>query len=124
MTEAHGLRVRDYLEHMLDAMQRIHQYVADIHDVDEFTRRTIVHDAVVRNLEIIGEAARNVRNADADFIARHARIPWAAMSAMRNRITHGYFDINLSIVWQTVRVDLPGLREDISALVRSLDGQG
>lgn len=121
MSEAHGLRTRDYLEHMLDAIQRIQKYVADISDADEFVRRTIVHDAVVRNLEIIGEAARNVRKTDADFASRHADIPWAAMSAMRNRITHGYFDINLSVVWQTVRSDLPGLREDISALIRSLD---
>jgi uncharacterized protein with HEPN domain len=122
MNQAHGLRIRDYLEHMLDAMQRIEKYVANIPDADEFARRTIVHDAVVRNLEIIGEAARNVRNTDADFVARHVNIPWAAMSAMRNRITHGYFDINLSIVWQTVRSDLPGLHEAISALIRSLDG--
>jgi uncharacterized protein with HEPN domain len=122
MNPAHGLRIRDYLEHMLTAMRRIQKYIADIPDADEFARRTIVHDAVVRNLEIIGEAARNVRNADVDFVVRHANIPWAAMSAMRNRITHGYFDINLSIVWQTVRADLPGLHEDISALIRSLDG--
>jgi len=101
MTEPHGLRVRDFLEHMLDAMERIQRYVVDIPDADEFVRRTIVHDAVVRNLEIIGEAARNVRKVDADFVARHADIPWAAMSAMRNRITHGYFDINLSVVWQS-----------------------
>jgi uncharacterized protein with HEPN domain len=122
MSEAPGLRIRDYLEHMLDAMQRIEKYVADIDDADEFARRTIVHDAVVRNLEIIGEAARNVRKSDAEFTAMQTGIPWAAMSAMRNRITHGYFDINLSVVWQTVRTDLPALREGISALIRSLDG--
>jgi uncharacterized protein with HEPN domain len=122
MNEAHRLRVRDYLDHMLDAIERIERYVADVVDVDDFRRRTIVHDAVVRNLEIIGEAARNVRTVDPEFVATHATIPWAAMSGMRNRITHGYFDINLSVVWQTVRNDVPGLRTEIAALARSLDG--
>jgi len=122
MNDADRLRVRDYLDHMLDAIERIERYVADVVDVDDFKRRTIVHDAVVRNLEIIGEAARNVRNADPEFVATHATIPWAAMSGMRNRITHGYFDIDLGVVWQTVRGDIPRLRVQIEALVRSLDG--
>ena len=122
MNDAHRLRVRDYLDHMLDAIARIDRYVADVVDVDDFKRRTIVHDAVVRNLEIIGEAARNVRSADPAFAADHATIPWAAMAGMRNRITHGYFDINLGVVWQTVRNDLPHLRNEIAALLRSLDG--
>ena len=121
MNDADRLRVRDYLDHMLDAIERIERYVADVVDVDDFKRRTIVHDAVVRNLEIIGEAARNVRNADPEFVATHATIPWAAMSGMRNRITHGYFDIDLGVVWQTVRGDIPRLRVQIEALVRSLD---
>ena len=122
MNDAHRLRVRDYLDHMLDAIARIDRYVADVVDVDDFKRRTIVHDAVVRNLEIIGEAARNVRSADPAFAADNATIPWAAMAGMRNRITHGYFDINLGVVWQTVRNDLPHLRNEITALLRSLDG--
>ena len=122
MNEAHRLRVRDYLEHMLDAIERIERYVADVVDVEEFKRRSIVHDAVVRNLEIIGEAARNIRSADPEFVASHSMVPWAAMSGMRNRITHGYFDINLGVVWQTVRNDLPRLNDEIAALVRSFDG--
>ena len=122
MNDADRLRVRDYLDHMLDAIERIERYVVDVIDADDFKRRTIVHDAVVRNLEIIGEASRNVRNADPQFVATHATIPWAAMSGMRNRITHGYFDIDLGVVWQTVRGDIPRLRVQIEALVRTLDG--
>ena len=122
MNDAHRLRVRDSLDHMLDAIERIERYVAGVVDAEDFRRRTIVHDAVVRILEIIGEAARNVRSADPEFVATHATIPWAAMSGMRNRITHGYFDVNLSVVWQTVQRDRPGLRTEIPALVRKLDG--
>ncbi len=78
-------------------------------------------DAVIRSIEIIGEAAQRVRSADAAFAALHTHVPWDQMYGMRNRIVHDYFEIDLAVVWQTVQQDLPTLRQQIHALIDSID---
>ena len=72
-------------------------------------------DAVVRELEIIGEAARNVSSA---YRATHPEIPFAEMIGMRNRLIHDYLGVDCDVVWQTCQADLPGLRKTMEALVR------
>ncbi len=62
--------------------------------------------ALVRLLEVIGEAARGI---SPEFREKHAKIPWKQMMGMRNRLIHGYYDINLDIVWETITKDLPPL---------------
>jgi uncharacterized protein with HEPN domain len=74
----------------------------------------------LRNIEIIGEAARNVERADPKFSAQHPDVPWAVIYAMRNRLSHGYFEVDLEIVWKTVRNDLPALESRTSALLKGL----
>ena len=65
---------------------------------------------------VIGETANRILEDDAAFAARHATLPWAAMRGMRNRIAHGYFDIDMGIVWDTVRRDLPALIGQVAAI--------
>jgi uncharacterized protein with HEPN domain len=65
--------------------------------------------AVVMSLVIIGEAATQIMDRDPDFAARHPEIPWRSMRGMRNRIAHGYFELDLGTVWATVKSDLPPL---------------
>jgi len=77
-------------------------------------------DAVIRSIEILGEAAKQVRSADPEFAKRHAHIPWELLYGMRNRIVHDYFEIDLTVVWQTVHLDLPVLRPQIFALIAGL----
>jgi uncharacterized protein with HEPN domain len=72
-------------------------------------RRT--QQAVVMSLIIIGEASTKIMDQHADFAAAHAYIPWRSMRGMRNRIAHGYFDINLDVVWDTIQSALPDLLE-------------
>ena len=79
--------------------------------------------AVVLNLMVIGETANRVLEEDAAFAARHAGLPWAAMRGMRNRIAHGYFDIDMGIVWDTVQRDLPELIDQILAIQQSEVGE-
>lgn len=67
------------------------------------------------NLMTIGEAAARIANDHNDFAAAHPEIPWAQMRGMRNRMAHGYFDIDLNIVWQTVQSSLPILEGHIAA---------
>lgn len=109
------LRIPDYISHILEAIERIAEYTAGMDEVS-FLQSRLVQDAAIRNIEIIGEAARNIERASPAFIADHHSIPWSTMIAMRNRVSHGYMTINLSLVWKTIRSDLPELEKPIRAL--------
>lgn len=110
-------RVYEFLMHILQAMRRIRRYVED-QDEAGFLRDEKTQDAVIRNIEIVGEAARNVERADPAFARAHQEIPWPVIYAMRNRVSHGHFDVDLSVVWQTVQTDLPVLEGQIRALIQ------
>ena len=111
-------RTPDYLAHMLEAISRIADYLRDF-DRGAFERDTRTQDAVIRNLEIVGEAARNILNNDPAFAAAHPDIPWAVAYRMRNALSHGYADIDLTTVWSTVQQDLPELERKLSNLLGS-----
>ena len=66
------------------------------------------------SLIIMGEASTKVMNDYAEFALKHSGIPWRNMRGMRNRIAHGYFDINLDVVWDTVQAEVPGLLKQLS----------
>lgn len=116
MKRGHAERVPQYLQHILDAIDRASSYVAGM-DLAAFEHDLRTQDAVIRSIEIVGEAANKTRTADPDFAARHPQVPWDAMYGMRNRIVHDYFEVDLQIVWQTVQHDLPVLREQVAALL-------
>jgi len=104
-----------YIRHALDAAEKIHSFTKgktrEVLDTDETLAL-----ALVRLLEIIGEAANCISR---EFSERNQDIPWNKMIGMRNRLIHGYFDINYDIVWDTVTNDIPGL---INLLRKSLSG--
>lgn len=104
-----ALRVPDYLGHILKAIERIDRYTAGMGE-QEFLGSELVQDAVIRNIEIIGEAANNIQRVAPEFAARHGEIPWLVMYTMRNRVSHGYDQVDLEIVWKTIGSDLPSLR--------------
>jgi uncharacterized protein with HEPN domain len=108
------LRVADYLAHILQAIERIERHTAQV-DESAFLNSELVQDAVIRNLEIVGEAANNILRVDAAFAAAHADIPWQVMYTMRNRLEHGYGGVDLEIVWTTVQRDLPRLNQLVKA---------
>ncbi|WP_456093831.1 HepT-like ribonuclease domain-containing protein [Orrella marina] len=72
--------------------------------------------AVIMSLIIVGEASTKIMDGFPEFVAQHNQVPWRSMRGMRNRIAHGYFDINLDVVWDTVQMALPDLIEDIRRL--------
>ena len=113
MTKA--LRVPDYLGHILKAIERIDRYTADLDEVG-FLKSELVQDAVIRNIEIIGEASNNIQRVAPEFAAQHDDIPWLVMYTMRNRVSHGYDKVDLEIVWKTIQGDLPGLYQQVQAL--------
>jgi uncharacterized protein with HEPN domain len=109
-------RTPEYLDHMLEAIRRINAYAAGL-DRRGFDLDTRTQDAIIRNLEVIGEAARNVQQHDPGFVAAHSEIPWALAYRMRNVLSHGYADIDLGTVWSTVQTNLPRLERQLMALV-------
>lgn len=109
-----GLRLSDYLGHILSAIERIERHTAQI-DENAFLHSELMQDAVIRNLEVIGEAAKNIQRVDPAFADLHAYIPWQVMYAMRNRLSHGYDTVDHEMVWRTVCNDLPEIYRLIKA---------
>jgi uncharacterized protein with HEPN domain len=114
-------RLRDYLGHILEAVERIQRYTADL-DKPGFEAAEQTQDAVIRNFEIIGEASRNIEKRFPDFAREHANVPWGFAYEMRNALAHGYFKVDLGIVWDTIQIDLPGFAEKVRALRDGLSG--
>ena len=115
MSKTDLLRIPDYLGHIVEAIERIHRYVEDMSEVG-FLDDEKTQDAVVRNFEIIGEAARNIEHYHPAYAESHPEIPWAFMYAMRNRVAHGYFKVDFELVWKTIHEDLPELHEQVRQL--------
>jgi uncharacterized protein with HEPN domain len=90
------------LEDMLAAIRKVERYTSGMNQ-EQFRQDEKTIDAVVRNLEILGEAARQMSE---DFAASHPEIPWRQVAGLRNRIVHDYFGLDLEIIWQVVRHDL------------------
>jgi len=112
-------RLPDYLGHILEAIQRIERYVAGL-DEKAFLASEIVQDAVIRNLEVIGEASRNIERVHPGYAAAHPELPLTLASDMRNALAHGYFRIDLPIVWKTIEQDLPQLSATVQTLLADL----
>ena len=89
-------------------------------DFDAFSRDKRTQQAVVLNLLLLGEIAVKLMEKAPAFVARHADIPWINMKGMRNRIAHGYFELDLKVVWETVQTAVPALASQLSA-VRAAD---
>ena len=108
-------RLIDYLGHILEAIERIQSYVAAVDDVG-FLSSKIIQDAVIRNLEVIGEASRNIERVHPEFAAAHPELPLALANDMRNALAHGYFKVDLEIVWKTIQSDLPDLYRKVAMI--------
>jgi uncharacterized protein with HEPN domain len=114
-----ALRVADYLGHIINAIERIDRYTEDMDEL-AFLGSELVQDAVIRNIEIIGEAANNILRVAPEFASKHDNIPWQVMYVMRNRVSHGYDKVDLEIVWKTIQKDLPDLHQQITTLSTTL----
>jgi uncharacterized protein with HEPN domain len=101
-------KLLDYIDHILQAANEACSFVEGLNKDDFLTdRRT--QKAVVMSLVIVGEAATKMMDTYPEFTLHYPDVPWRSMRGMRNRIAHGYFDINLDVVWDTVQIALPDL---------------
>ncbi|MHB1657307.1 MAG: HepT-like ribonuclease domain-containing protein [Burkholderiales bacterium] len=110
-------RLPDYLDHMQQAARDACSFVDGL-GKDAFLDDKRTQQAVIMSLIIIGEAATKVMDNYAEFTEAHPEVPWRSMRGMRNRIAHGYFDINLDVVWETVQTALPELLKQVSVVRR------
>jgi uncharacterized protein with HEPN domain len=101
-----------YLLHILDAIDRIEQYVQGL-DRATFDENLLVQDGVIRQLMVIGEAVKLLSD---DLRAKHTDVPWSRIARMRDRLVHHYFGIDIETVWLTVQDDLPVLKTEIEAI--------
>lgn len=106
-------RLPDYLDHIQKASTDALSFVDGLKKED-FLADKRTQQAVIMSLIIIGEAATKVMDVHAEFAKAHPEVSWRSMRGVRNRIAHGYFDINLDLVWETVQTALPDLLKQLS----------
>lgn len=105
-----------FLAHIRDAIARIESYTQGGREA--FLGDTKTQDAVIRNLEVIGEA---VKNLSAGLRAKHPEVPWTRIAGMRDVLIHGYFGVRLETVWNAVEHRLPELKRYVAALIEAGD---
>ena len=102
------------LSHIMEAIENIEEFVEDI-DKKHFLENFQLQAALVRMFEIIGEAANNL---SPQFLAKNKEIKWREVIGMRHAIVHDYFEVNLEVVWDTIKEDIPKLKSEISKLLK------
>lgn len=108
-----------YFLHIRDSIKKVLEYSSGV-DEKSFLKNTMLQDALVRQIEIIGEASNKV---SVNTRTKYSNIPWKQIIAMRNRIIHEYFGIRLDIVWDTVQNNIPSLKDDIDKIIEELTPQ-
>jgi uncharacterized protein with HEPN domain len=107
-----------FLRHILEATEKIAAYIAGLQE-EEFFRTSMAHDAVIRQLEIIGEATKNLSR---DFRQAHPDVPWRDIAGTRDKLIHGYMGVDLKAVWATASDDVPSLGSYIQRVLQALGG--
>jgi uncharacterized protein with HEPN domain len=101
-----------YLENILEAISKIENFTSGISRF-EFERNVMMQDAVIRNIEIIGEATKKITK---QFKQLYPEIPWQDMAGMRDKLIHDYLGVDIYVIWKTIELDLPLLKEMISKI--------
>jgi uncharacterized protein with HEPN domain len=101
-----------YIDHIRECIQKIEDFTNKM-TFKDFLNNIAIQDAVIRNFEVIGEATKKLSKT---FIKEHTDLPWTEMVGMRDKLIHDYFDVDIDVIWKTIKKDLPVLKELISKL--------
>jgi len=105
-----------YLQHILDAIAKVEAYVQGV-DEATFSNNTMVQDAVIRQIEIVGEATKQLSE---ELRGKYAHIPWPDIAGMRDKLIHGYFGVDIDKVWLTAKEDLPALKVELQKILAEI----
>ncbi len=103
-----------YVEHVLRCIEKVQGYTKTL-TAQDFNENELIQDAVIRNIEIIGEAAKKISK---NFKSQYQEIPWKEMSGMRDKLIHDYFGVDVDVVWKTVVEDIPYLKSLIENIYK------
>jgi len=113
--------LEDYLRDILEYAEKAEHFLEEIRSVEALQGDEKTLLAIVRALEVIGEAAKRIPQA---FRTKYPHVPWRGMTGMRDKVVHEYFGVDVEVVWRTVREDLPPLREAIMRILKDLRAEG
>lgn len=109
--------ISDYIDDIVDAMNKVLKFVEGI-SYEEFAQDEKTIFAVIRAIEIIGEAVKNIPD---DIRREYPAIPWRGMAGMRDKVVHGYFGVNLKVVWETVQERIPEVKPLFEKMLKDLE---
>ncbi|WP_395047110.1 DUF86 domain-containing protein [Flavobacterium sp.] len=115
MQDRLGDKVR--LLHIIDAINEIEDYLQDS-DLDTFVKNSMMFNATLRQLEIIGEASNRISS---QILDNNPDIPWARIIGLRNLVIHEYFGVDDFTIWNVIKINLPNLKEKVLVLIKTLD---
>jgi uncharacterized protein with HEPN domain len=101
-----------YIDHILDSINKIESYTKNL-TKNGFSKNELVQDAVIRNIEIIGEASKKVSR---DLKHTYSKIPWKDISGMRDKLIHDYIGVDVDVIWTTIKRDLPILKNQMAEI--------
>ncbi len=107
-----------YLRHIDEFCEDLEMYLYEISDFSEFKKSKLYQDAIVRKLEIIGEASKNISQ---ELKNKYPKLPWKEMKALRNVIAHDYFGLNYSVIWNVLISKIPQLHKQIKEIIKDLN---
>ena len=104
--------IRDYLQDIIEAITDIEDFVANM-TYEEFIKDKKTLNAVIRSIEIIGEASKQLPNT---LKAKYAELPWKEITGMRDKLIHAYFGMDTETIWETIKHNIPGLKGSIQKI--------
>lgn len=107
-------RDKAYLQHILDAISNMEKFIEGV-TKEDFLHNVEKQYAVLRGLEIIGEAAKNISR---ELKKKYPHVPWKEIAGMRDKLIHQYFGVNLDLVWETLKTKLPELKNQILIMLK------